>query len=75
MSKKQLRQLPSVSEVLLKINKSIALHDRYIMEIIKSELSNPPRYLSKSLNPVGTPVIFPSFLYDVSIILRAALRA
>ncbi|MFL3044470.1 MAG: L-seryl-tRNA(Sec) selenium transferase [Candidatus Neomarinimicrobiota bacterium] len=38
MSKKQLRQLPSVSEVLLKINKSIALHDRYIMEIIKSEL-------------------------------------
>ena len=38
MSKKQLRQLPSVSEVLHKINKSIALHDRYIMEIIKSEL-------------------------------------
>ena len=38
MSKKQLRQLPSVSEVLLKINKSIALHERYIMEIIKSEL-------------------------------------
>ena len=38
MSKKQLRQLPSVSEVLLDINKSIALHDRYIREVIKSEL-------------------------------------
>ena len=38
MSKKHLRQLPSVSEVLLKINKSIALHDRYIREVIKSEL-------------------------------------
>ena len=38
MSKKQLRQLPSVSEVLLEINKSIALHDRYIREVIKSEL-------------------------------------
>ena len=38
MSKKQLRQLPSVSEVLLKINKSIALHERYIREIIKLEL-------------------------------------
>ena len=38
MSKKQLRQLPSVSEVLFDINKSIALHDRYIREVIKSEL-------------------------------------
>jgi len=38
MSKKQLRQLPSVSEVLLYVNKSIALHDRYIIEVIKSEL-------------------------------------
>ena len=38
MSKKQLRQLPSVSEVLLEINKSITLHDRYIREVIKSEL-------------------------------------
>ena len=38
MSKKQLRQLPSVSEVLLDVNKSIALHDRYIREVIKSEL-------------------------------------
>jgi len=38
MSKKQLRQLPSVSEVLLEINKSIALHDRYIREVIKLEL-------------------------------------
>ena len=38
MSKKQLRQLPSVSEVLLDTNKSIALHDRYIIEVIKSEL-------------------------------------
>ena len=38
MSKKQLRQLPSVSEVLLDINKSITLHERYIREIIKLEL-------------------------------------
>jgi len=38
MSKKQLRQLPSVSEVLLDINKSIALHDRYIREVIKLKL-------------------------------------
>lgn len=38
MSKKQLRQLPSVSEVLLDVNKSIALHNRYIREVIKSEL-------------------------------------
>ena len=38
MSKKQLRQLPSVSEVLLDLNNSIALQDRYIREIIKSEL-------------------------------------
>ena len=38
MSKKQLRQLPSISEVLLYINKSITLHERYIREIIKLEL-------------------------------------
>ena len=38
MSKKQLRQLPSVSEVLLDINKSITLHERYIKDIIISEL-------------------------------------
>ena len=38
MSKKQLRQLPSISEVLLDINKSITLHERYIREIIKLEL-------------------------------------
>ena len=38
MSKKQLRQLPSISEVLLDVNKYIALHDRYIREVIKSEL-------------------------------------
>ena len=38
MSKKQLRQLPSVYEVLLDINKPITLHNRYIREVIKSEL-------------------------------------
>ena len=38
MSKKQLRQLRSISEVLLDINKSITLHDRYIRDVIKLEL-------------------------------------
>ena len=38
MSEKQLQQLPSVSKVLLEIRESIALHDNYIKEVIKSEL-------------------------------------
>jgi L-seryl-tRNA(Ser) seleniumtransferase len=39
MSEKQLQQLPSVSEVLLEVNKSITLHDNYLKEVIKTELS------------------------------------
>jgi len=38
MSEKQLQQLPSVSEVLLEVNKSITLHDNYLKEVIKTEL-------------------------------------
>ena len=38
MSEKQLQRLPSVSKVLLEVRKSIALHDKYIKEVIKSEL-------------------------------------
>ena len=38
MSEKQLQRLPSVSKVLLEVRQSIALHDRYIKQVIKSEL-------------------------------------
>ena len=38
MSKKQLRQLPSVSEVLLEVNQSITIHNNYIKQVIKTEL-------------------------------------
>ena len=38
--------------------------------IIKSELCNPPSFLSISLSPVGSPAILPSFLYDLSIIFK-----
>ena len=38
MSEKQLQRLPSVSKVLLEVRESIALHDKYIKEVIKSEL-------------------------------------
>ena len=38
MSKKQLRKLPSVSEVLLEVNQSITIHNNYIKQVIKTEL-------------------------------------
>jgi len=38
MSKKQLKQLPSVSEVLLEVDQSITLHNNYIKEVINTEL-------------------------------------
>ncbi|MBC8322492.1 MAG: L-seryl-tRNA(Sec) selenium transferase [Candidatus Marinimicrobia bacterium] len=39
MSKNQLQQLPSVSEVLLEVNKDTQLHINYINKIIKTEIS------------------------------------
>ena len=39
MSQNQLKQLPSVSEVLLEVNKDIKLHNDYITKIITTEIS------------------------------------
>ncbi len=39
MSQDQLKQLPSVSEVLIEVNQDIKLHNKYITSIIKRELS------------------------------------
>ena len=38
MSKNQLQQLPSVSEVLLEVSKDTQLHNNYITKIIKTEI-------------------------------------
>ena len=37
MINKQLKEIPSISQVLLEIDQSISLHNRYIKEIIEQK--------------------------------------
>ena len=74
MSKKQLRQLPSVSEVLLEINKSITLHDRYIREVIKLKLRSYRRTAKAGKLDINRSAITAAILDELDSLNQSSIK-